>query len=208
MAIHLMQPVVLTSADPHYPAALIRTLGKHEPASVTALGNLDLLDLDLLALFCSVKCPGNLILQLYDFARALRDQNVPVIGGFHTLMERECLRILLRGAQPIVIVLARNLSPRQILPEWRAALAVNRLLVLSPFDTKHSRVTGQNSAYRNRVAAALASRVFIGYAAPNGKTEALAREIALTSKPLGTFDAPANKNLIEIGAVCDFPEIV
>ena len=28
---------------------------------------------------------------------------VPMIGGFHTPMEQECLEVLLRGQQPVVI---------------------------------------------------------------------------------------------------------
>jgi hypothetical protein len=34
-------------------------------------------------------------LKTYDLARDLRDADVPVIGGFHTPMEKECLRLLL-----------------------------------------------------------------------------------------------------------------
>lgn len=53
-----------------------------------------------LALVCSVKCPGDLILKTYDLAQQLREAEVTIIGGFHSLMERECLTILLRGNQP------------------------------------------------------------------------------------------------------------
>ena len=61
------------------------------------LGRLSLLDEPLTALFCSQRCPGDLVLKTYDLARAMRDAGVPVIGGFQTPMERECLRLLLRG---------------------------------------------------------------------------------------------------------------
>lgn len=195
-----MKPVTLSRTDPRYPAALIHTLGKGAPATLTALGNLDLLDGDLLALYCSIQCPGNLILQLYDLARTLRDQNIPVIGGFHTPMEKECLRLLLRGSQPIVICLARNLGTRQVLPEWRVALQDSRLLILSPFSASHTRITAESGVYRNRVVAALAATVFIAYAAPNGKTKALARETLLSGKSVLTFDDPGNMNLLTSGA--------
>ena len=190
--------MTIARTDPRYPAALTRAMGKDAPASLTALGNLDLLQAQARAFFCSVQCPGNLILQTYDLAQNWRDHGVTVIGGFHTPMERECLRILLRGAQPIIIVLARNLGARQILPAWRDALAQNRLLVLSPFP-RASRISAERSAYRNRVVAALAARVFIAYAAPGGKTEMLAREFG-ASKTFETFDDAANANLVQCGA--------
>lgn len=49
----------------------------------------------MLVLSCSIKCPGNVILKTYDLAGALCDAGVPVIGGFHAPMEKECLDILL-----------------------------------------------------------------------------------------------------------------
>ena len=61
-------------------------------------GNLSLLDEKLTALFCSNRCPGDLSLKTYDLARAMRDAGVPVIGGFQTPMEKECLRLLLQGS--------------------------------------------------------------------------------------------------------------
>ena len=46
----------------------------------------------------------------------------------------------------------------------------------------------------------LAQRVFIAHAAPGSKTEAFARKLAASGKPLLTLDSPANINLVRIGA--------
>ena len=62
-----------------------------------AIGDSEILNLEYTALFCSVRCPGDLILKTYDLARAMREAGTPVIGGFQTPMEKECLRLLLRG---------------------------------------------------------------------------------------------------------------
>ena len=83
-----------------------------------------------LALFCSVKCPGNLILQTYDLACALRDAGVTVIGGFHSPMEKECLSLLLRGMQPVIICPARSIERLRLPTSWKALLAEDRLLLL------------------------------------------------------------------------------
>ena len=44
-----------------YPAHLLQRLGADAPPILTALGNLDLLALPKTALFCSARCPGNVI---------------------------------------------------------------------------------------------------------------------------------------------------
>ena len=167
---------------------------------VKSKGNLSLLDEPLTALFCSNRCPGDLILKTYDLARALRDAGVPVIGGFQTPMERECLRLLLRGSQPVVVCPARGIDNMRIPREWRPALDEDRLLVLSPFPATARRPTAELAAQRNHLVAYLAQRFFIAHAAPGSKTEAFARKLAESGKPLLTLDSPANANLVEMGA--------
>lgn len=71
------------------------------------LGNVRLLEDPLAALFRSSRCPGDVVLKVYDFARTLRDA---IIGGFQTPMEKECLRLLLRGSQPVVVCPARGIG--------------------------------------------------------------------------------------------------
>ena len=163
-------------------------------------GNLRLLDEPLTALFCSKGCPGDLILRTYDLARFMRDAGVPVIGGFHTPMEKECLRLLLRGSQPVVVCPARGIDNMRVPREWRAALDDDRLLVYSSFPAAVRRPTAALAARRNDLVASLASRVFIAHAAPGSKTEAFARRLAESGKPLLTLDSPANANLAAMGA--------
>jgi hypothetical protein len=55
------------------------------------------------ALFCSARCPGSVILRAYDQAAQWRDTGHCVISGFHSPVEKECLRILLRGEPPFTI---------------------------------------------------------------------------------------------------------
>ena len=180
------------------------------PPDTAHIGNLSLLDEKLTALFCSNRCPGDLILKTYDLARAMRDAGVPVIGGFQTPMEKECLRLLLRGIQPVVVCPARGIEGMRIPRDWRPALEEGRLLILSPFPATVRRPTAKLSAQRNDLVASLASRVFIAHAAAGSKTEAFARRLADTGKPLLTLESPANANLAGMGACCTFtfPSVV
>ena len=163
-------------------------------------GNLRLLEEPLTAIFCSAQCPGDLILKTYDLARSMRDAGVPVISGFHTPMEKECLRLLLRGSQPVVICPARSIENMRMPAEWRSAMEQERLLVLSPFPSHQRRPTAETAERRNDYVASLAAQVFIAHAALGSKTEALAREIAAVGKPLLTLDSSANKNLVDMGS--------
>ena len=170
------------------------------PPETAHRGNLRLLEEPLTALFCSVRCPGDLILKTYDLARAMRDAGTPVIGGFQTPMEKECLRLLLRGTQPVVFCPARGIDNMRIPRDWRAPLKEGRFLVLSPFPSTQRRPTAELAARRNDLVADLARQVIIVHAAPGGKTEAFARKLAESGKPLLTLDSPANANLMEMGA--------
>lgn len=171
-----------------------------EPDRLQHLGNAELLKTSWTAFFCSVRCPGNLILKAYDLAQKWRVENQPVIGGFHSPVEREVLRIVLRSTIPVCIVLARCL-PKRIPPEFRRPLDEGRLILLSPFDAKIKRATQETAARRNEVVATLADRIVVAYAASGSKTETLCREIVGTGKPCLTFDDPKNANLKAAGFI-------
>ncbi len=182
-----------------YPPSLVAHLKYEAPETVTAIGNMDILERPTLALFSSVKCPGDLILKTYDLATELRDQGVPVIGGFHSPMEKDCLGILLKGKQPIVICPARSIDTMRIPKEWKTPLDQGRLLILSPFSPGQNRTTAALAERRNLFVAALAATIFIVHAQPGSKTQDLARQAIAWSKPVHTFDHPANSSLTELG---------
>jgi len=187
-------------ADPAYPATLRRYLGDRAPKRIFSLGSLDILQQLPLGLFCSVKCPGGLILKTYDLARELRDKGAAVISGFHSPMEKECLSLLLRGNQPVIWCLAKRLKTRGVPKECTGPLAEGRLLLFSPFGETVKRATEETAFFRNEFVAALADRVFVAHAARGGKTEAFCRKVLDWRKPLLTFDAPDNAALIAMGA--------
>ena len=186
--------------DPDYPVSLYEILGQSAPISIAVRGNPEILQDRMIALFCSVKCPGRLILRTYDLIQGLLHTNVTVISGFHSSMERECLAILLRGAQPIIICLARSMERMRIPSEYREPLTAGRLLLISPFMERPRRPSVKTTIYRNQLVAALADQVFVAYAEPSGKTESLCREVVSWQKPLYTLESDHNANIIALGA--------
>jgi predicted Rossmann fold nucleotide-binding protein DprA/Smf involved in DNA uptake len=196
------------NTDDRYPVTFKR-YSYLKTSTIWALGDFSISQHKPLALFCSVKCPGNLILQTYDLARTLRDTGVTVISGFHSPMEKECLSLLLKGEQPLIICPARRLSNTRLPKKYAVPMKEGRLLLLSPFEEKTKRVTVNTANIRNEFVAALADKVFVSYAAPGSKTASFCKKILQWGKPLFTFDAPENKSLLEMGAkplnVSDFP---
>jgi predicted Rossmann fold nucleotide-binding protein DprA/Smf involved in DNA uptake len=153
--------IVFSPDDNRYPKSRLTTWFNPLPP-LHAIGNLDLLNLPLTALFCSRKCPGDAILKAYDLARDLRDKETPVISGFHTPVEKDMLDILFKGKVPVVVCPARGLEGMRIPIKMRKPLSENRLLFVSGFSGQEKRVTKKTAVERNRLVAALAiDRKFI-----------------------------------------------
>ena len=193
-----MNVTLITPDDSAYPAGVAETLEGSPP--ITAHGNLDLLHSRPLALFCSIKCPGDIILRTYDLIRALRDAGVPMIGGFHSPMEKECLRLLLRGTQPVLICPARSLDAMRLPTAWKKPLAAGRLLILSPFTKKQRHMTAETARVRNALVAALADQVLVAHAEPGGKLESFFLQLLTCTKHLWTLPSQENKHLLASGA--------
>jgi len=197
---------ILHPTDPNYPLALRDKKGRSLFPKIRAIGNFALLERPLLGFFCSVKCPGDLILRTYDLARALRDAGVPVSSGFHSPIEKDCLDLLLRGSQPVVICPARSILNMRLDKDLKTVVEKGRVLVLSPFDEKIRRPTTQSSQLRNHFVGALAAAVFVAYAEPGGKTEDFCKEILNAGKSLYTFESTHNGAIVEKGAIPVGPE--
>jgi len=171
----------LVRSDPYYPVSLVERLGAAAPRFIDAIGNLDLLSRHKVALFCSRCCPAEKIIEAQDLARRLRDEGVTVISGFHSPVEKECLRVLLKGTQPIIICPARGLEGMRLPSEWREALAAKRLLILSLFGKTLRRSTAEAAFRRNEFVGALADQVQIIHAESKGKLAMLATETSRAS---------------------------
>ena len=185
------------------PAVVRETPAPYGRQELYVNGDPTLLNRPLTALFCSVKCPGKLILETYDLARRFRREGVAVVSGFHSPMEQECLRILLRGGGgPAVWCLARGMLKR--IPtqpaDARRAVAAGRLALVTPFPAAVRRSTRETAVRRNHLVAALAREVVIAHAAPGSKMEALARTLLAEGKPVFTFPCPAHDALLAAGA--------
>lgn len=195
----------ITPKSREYPPRLREKKNRGLFPQIRTLGDISLLHRPLLGLFCSVKCPGDLILRTYDLARALRDAGVAVISGFHSPIEKDCLDLLLRGSQPVVICLARTIEKMRFTESVKVGVQNGRALVLSTFEENVKRPTAETSQRRNQFVGALAAAVFVAYAQTGGMVEAMCGEILSHAQTVYTFASHHTENLAALGAACIEP---
>ncbi len=162
------------------------------------IGNRDLLKYQKTAFLCSRKVPASIVLKCYDWAIKQRESGRCVISGFHSQIEKDVLHYLLKGNQPIIIVLARGLK-KKIEPIFLDEIKKNRLLIITPFEQNITRVTQETANKRNELMAQLADEIFVAYAQPGGIVERLVMKRLRKGNKVKTFNVPENCTLIDAG---------
>lgn len=152
------------------------------PHVIDSQGNNQLLDLHKTAFLCSREVPATIVLKCYDWAIAQREAGTCVISAFHSTLEKDVLAYLLKGSQPVIVALARGMKGR-IEPDFKKPLEQGRLLIVTPFEHKHKRVTTQLALIRNAFMAELADEIVVGYAKPGGNIDRLIQQLG-HSKPV------------------------
>lgn len=124
---------------------------------VQYLGNEELLKLPKTAFLASKTIPPDMVLKCYDWAVKMTEEGQCVISGFSSHLEREVLHFLMKGKQPIILVLARQLY-HDMPPELQRLLDDNRLLIISV--SKAVRQSKVTALARNEYICEVADRVF------------------------------------------------
>jgi len=140
--------------------------------SLSFCGNREILKHHKVAFLCSRKYPPEIVLKSYDWAIEQRNKGVCVISGFHSQIEKDVLHFLLKGVQPVIMVLARGMK-KNWSPEIRKALNENRLLIISPFPEKVSRVSEITALIRNQTIINLADEIAVAHTDKGGQIENL-----------------------------------
>jgi predicted Rossmann fold nucleotide-binding protein DprA/Smf involved in DNA uptake len=161
-----MKMKTLSPNQPEYPIT-----AKDWFKEIGYLGNLELVNRPLLAIFSSAKCPAGLILKAHDYAREIRDGEMGIVSGFHAPAEKEVLEVLLKGTCPVIVVLGRRLEGARIPVAWKTEIEKGRMLIISPFKEYQSYVTKEMSLKRNDLAARIAGRVMVVHASEGGSLQ-------------------------------------
>ncbi len=120
------------------------------------LGNKKLLNLPKTAFLASSTIPPDMVLKCYDWAASKHEGCI--VSGFSSKLEKDVLHFLIKGKQPVIVVLARQLY-KQIPQELQPLLDENRLLIISVSNSvRQSRAT---ALARNRYICELADHIFM-----------------------------------------------
>ena len=135
-------------------------------------GNIDLLKLNKTAFFCSQKCPAEVVLKSYDWAKHQREKGNCIVCGNHSQIEKDVFEILLKGKQPLILILARGMKRRLEL-EIQRAIEKERLLIITPFPADTKRVTENTAKLRNKLMIDLSDSIAVGYITTGGHLDRL-----------------------------------
>jgi predicted Rossmann fold nucleotide-binding protein DprA/Smf involved in DNA uptake len=170
-----MKPASIT-----LPALTAQRIGPEFAGRLVGAGDTALLDEPLLGLIASRECPGHVLLETLDRVPEWVKAGRVIVSGFHSPLEQQVLRSLLRRSGRAVKVLARGFGGQsadyRATPEEREPLASGRMLVISAFAPSVTRTTRATALTRNRLVLALATEIVVPHVAAGSPLAALLSE--------------------------------
>jgi len=128
-------------------------------------------------------------------------KEVAFIGGWHSPLEEEALRILLRQLAPVVFCVSKGLDRFVLRGDMNGRVSDGRLLLLSHCSPKAKRISRDASMRRNELVVALAAALLI-LSAPDGTASLkLAKSALRSGRAVLTIEHRMNKELLAAGAL-------
>ena len=152
-----------------------------------SIGNKEILNNYKIGFLCSRKVPSNIILKTYDWAIAQRDAGNCIVSGFHSKIERDVLHYLLKGTQPIIIVLSRSMYKR-IPIDFKKVIDGGRLLIISISKSDEKRSSEKSAYKRNKYIVDISDEIYIPFINPNGQLSNLLNYIEVSQKQIILMD--------------------
>lgn len=124
------------------------------------LGNTELLKQNKVGFLASRKISSLSILPTLDWATEIsKREEIAVVSGFHSKMERNVLEILLKGQCGIIIVLARGMY-RKLPIQYEESMSQKRLLIISNEKDNVKRVSEQTAHKRNEYVKSISDEMY------------------------------------------------
>jgi len=157
------------------PISFSKGNGSELAERIVGAGETALLGLPLLGLVSSRECPGHVVLESLDRVPEWVKAGRVIVSGFHSPLEQQVLRSLLRRNGRAVKVLARcfSASGYRLAKEEQDAFANGRLLVISSFGADTPRVTRMSAIKRNELVIALSTEVVTPFISKGSPLEEL-----------------------------------
>jgi predicted Rossmann fold nucleotide-binding protein DprA/Smf involved in DNA uptake len=212
-----MEYQVLTPSDQDYPKRLLDRLGESSPEKIFYWGPLDFLKRFTMAVISADSISGLALMATNQLLFTIREYDLNIIGGWHSVMETEIFRLgLFRKNFTVTLFTARGLEcetfesfletrfypPLHEFPEREEYFYRSRegkLLMLSVSPPKEAKMKHSNIINRNWLACVLSDVVFVPFAEKGTKTLALAKRVLAAKIPIFTTDHEDNDNLHQLG---------
>jgi len=164
------------------PALCAQRVGPEFAARIVGAGDTALLAEPLLGLIASRECPGHVLLETLDRVPGWVKAGRVIVSGFHSPLEQQVLRSMLRRKGRVVKVLARGMTDYRPQPEEREPLTTGRMLVITACLPDVRRTTRETALARNRLVLALAAEIVVPYVAEGSPLAALLEKSALAGR--------------------------
>jgi predicted Rossmann fold nucleotide-binding protein DprA/Smf involved in DNA uptake len=212
-----MEYHILTPADQAYPQRLRERLGGASPEQIFYLGPLAFLKRFTIAVISADSINGVAMMATNQLLFTIREYDLNLIGGWHSVMETEIFRLgLFRRNTSVTLFTAKGLEretfesflntrfhpPLHEFPEreeYFHRAKEGKLLMLSISPPQEGRMKRPNIIYRNWLACVLSDVVFVPFAEKGTKTLALAKQVLAAQIPIFTTDHETNSNLHKLG---------
>lgn len=158
------------------PSHCAQHVGPDLATRIVGVGETALLSERLLGLIASRQCPGHVLLETLDRVPEWVKAGRVIVSGFHSPLEQQVLRSVLRRKGCVVKVLARGMAEHRPQPEESEPLAAGRMLVITACQPEIRRTTRESALGRNRLVLALASEIIAPYVADGSPVAALLNE--------------------------------
>lgn len=149
------------------PSLCAQRVGPEIAARIVGAGATALLAEPLLGFIASRECPGHVLLETLDCVPEWVKAGRVIVSGFHSPLEQQVLRSVLRRKGRVVKVLARGMTDYRPTAEEREPLAAGRMLVITACPPEVRRITRETALARNHLVLALASEIIAPYVTAN-----------------------------------------
>lgn len=111
-----------------------------------------------------------MVLKSYEWAKQQRAEESCIVCGNHSQIEKDVFEILLKGKQPLILVLPRGLKKRWS-KVWLNNIDIGRLLIISPFRRDVSRITRDTAVVKNQTIIEISDNIVIGFKTQSGQLD-------------------------------------
>lgn len=158
--------------------------------NIVGLGEPPLLDAYAIGVVASRECPAAVFIDVLDRVPTWLEAGRVIISGFHSPLEQQVLRSVLRRDGRVIKVLARGMVGYRPPPDEGGAIEEGRMLVLTACPPSITRTTRATALARNRLVIALADEVFVPHLSDHSPLRGILAQMGkreIMAGPAGTI---------------------